>query len=45
MFQIHQTYIRSGNTRDEFRNLLACAFKRREAHHNTKTIIEQRVLA
>ena len=45
MSQIYQTYIRSGSTRDEFRNLLARAFKRIKAHHNTKTIIEQRVLA
>ena len=46
LFQIHQTFIRSGITRDQFRNLLARAVRERVGlHEDIKTIIEQRVLA
>ena len=46
LFQIHQTFIRSGITRDQFRSLLARAVKERVGlPEDIKTIIEQRVLA
>lgn len=46
LFQIHQTFIRSGVTRDQLRSLLARAVRERVGlHEEIRTIIEQRVLA
>jgi len=45
LFQIHKTYIGSGITRDQSRNLLAREVKRLGLHDDIKTIIERRVLA
>ena len=46
LFQIHQRFIRSGITRDQFRNLLARAVKERVGlPEDIQTIIERRMLA